>query len=534
MPIPFNHSRVTDGIIRALRYSSVFSSDNTAQTIRELSNDLTDSEIDAIVATLDYGGGGSGAGVLSSLDDVYVFVDSDGQPATAHVNYLRVTHSMETAPITDPRKMVMSAYYTSGDPSGGQRTEVVVGPDTKVLKAVGTDGTYFEGSLYLGGSRNSGGVVDGYSSFRAGNTVLDGAPGLRIRSKANMDIRANSEINFWYDANVIYNGGDTDLQPVPPVQPFRLGGFIGSSGSLNSTFFIGDYVSGVTDTKALVFTGSNSTQDFDIYLNTEDGDRSIRFITNNPVFAMHVEVNAAHNGTGPYVDRRITDNMNPKFIVYSDEVNGSADDAVAAIRNCMSDYRGTILVLRSSDTNIASTDKSFFFRCEASTGTPGFFNKVFTVSNAGDICTIGDIDANGSVNPGSGCDVAEWIVIPEAVEAAEVIVMDVDGTYKKSTEASDAKVVGVIAEKPGVNLGRDSEVENQYPLTVCGITPVKCTTANGPITFGDLLVSAPDGCAQKSDSPAIPGTIIGKALQVLEQPDVDPVIGSVKTLVILQ
>jgi hypothetical protein len=83
-------------------------------------------------------------------------------------------------------------------------------------------------------------------------------------------------------------------------------------------------------------------------------------------------------------------------------------------------------------------------------------------------------------------------------------------------------------------LGKNAEVENQYPLSVCGIVDVYCTTDNGDVTPGDLLVSGPDGKAQKAGDAPATGTVIGKALAAVTQPDEDPVTELIKMLAILQ
>ena len=75
---------------------------------------------------------------------------------------------------------------------------------------------------------------------------------------------------------------------------------------------------------------------------------------------------------------------------------------------------------------------------------------------------------------------------------------------------------------------------NRVLVGLCGRVDTQCTTAGGPIEPGDLLVSAPGGRAQKASATPAPGTILGKAIGSLEQPDEEIVVGTVKVLVNLQ
>lgn len=523
--IPFNHSRVTDGIIRALRYSGVFGSNNTAQTLRELDNNLTDAEIDAIVATLDYGA--ASAGRLTSLDDIYVMVDSDNQPATQHTNFMRITRGMDTPPISDPRKQLATIYFNSlYDTSSSVVSEMVVGPDTTKLSDTGVNNTYATGKLFLGGYRDIAGNTGGYSVVDAGPTALDGiAPGLQIRSKFKMELRGDPAVEFWYDDRDIKNGG---FSGIIFGSSWQLGGF--RKYNADSLMFIGEY-SGASNTEALLI--AKNGDNYETVLNSSLGGRVIRFRTENAAYDMGVEINAVVGGAGG--GRSRSANMNPKLVVYSDNVNGAVDDAVVAIRGLINDYAGNLLLIRNDDIEYVA-QKSQFILCQTENPIfPGLWVNRFVVYNNGDVCASGDINAGGAVNPGSGaCDVAEWIQVPDGCESGDVIIIDTDGIYKKSTEVADTKVVGVIAESPGVNLGKDATVENQYPLAVCGLVHTSCTTANGAIAPGNLLVSGSLGKAQKAgDSPAA-GTILGKALSSLEQSGEEIATGLVKMLAILQ
>mgnify|MGYP003351690151 CR=1 FL=1 len=78
-----------------------------------------------------------------------------------------------------------------------------------------------------------------------------------------------------------------------------------------------------------------------------------------------------------------------------------------------------------------------------------------------------------------------------------------------SAIAGDSAVAGVVSTNPSyvMNATLDSEFTATVALT--GRVPTK---VSGPVAKGDMMVSAGNGYAQASASPAI-GTVIGKALE---------------------
>jgi hypothetical protein len=135
------------------------------------------------------------------------------------------------------------------------------------------------------------------------------------------------------------------------------------------------------------------------------------------------------------------------------------------------------------------------------------------------------VDNNGRVYADGGyaaeaADMAEMLTATDDLEAGDVLVIGVNGSLARSTQAFQTSVVGVYSTKPGY-VGGYSEgagSEGRVPLAVAGIVPVKVCTENGPIQPGDLLVSAsmPGYAMRAGDDPA-PGTVIGKALGSLAE-----------------
>ena len=138
----------------------------------------------------------------------------------------------------------------------------------------------------------------------------------------------------------------------------------------------------------------------------------------------------------------------------------------------------------------------------------------------------GEVYADGSFHSG-GADFAELLPAVDGLEPGDVLIIGLDGQLARSTEANQPTVVGVYSTEPGFLGGSadDTDAEGKVPLAVVGVVPVKVSAENGPIRPGDLLTtSAAPGYAMLAlpvDFNGIqfhlPGTIIGKALEGLEE-----------------
>jgi hypothetical protein len=178
----------------------------------------------------------------------------------------------------------------------------------------------------------------------------------------------------------------------------------------------------------------------------------------------------------------------------------------------------------------------------------------------------GNLHLKGALKP-SSLNLAEYHPVGEPVEVGDVLVVDRDeaGVMRRAALESDPAVVGIVSAEPGVLLGsgitriaaadselateidlarslggRDEEAqlwlqleqkfrETHAPIALSGTVVCKVDAGYGAIRVGDLLTtSATAGHAMRAPE-AIPGTIIGKALESL-----DTGTGLIKVLVMLR
>ncbi len=143
-------------------------------------------------------------------------------------------------------------------------------------------------------------------------------------------------------------------------------------------------------------------------------------------------------------------------------------------------------------------------------------------SGAGDlefrVTIAGEVYADGSFHSG-GADFAEMLPTGEAaLEPGDVLAVAADGRLVRSDRPYQLSLVGVCSTKPGMvgDLFSDLADEQKVPLAIVGIVPVKVCDEGGPIRPGDLLTSSsrPGVAMRASGAPS--GTVLGKALGVLQ------------------
>jgi hypothetical protein len=127
----------------------------------------------------------------------------------------------------------------------------------------------------------------------------------------------------------------------------------------------------------------------------------------------------------------------------------------------------------------------------------------------------------------------DWVTIDEVGYEVE------NAVYDEKLRQTIVRLVGVdedckiTVDKRVAVLGNLKKLVNRVMLGLCGQVPTQCTTVNGSIASGDLLVSAPGGMAQKAGENPAPGTILGKAVGSLAQPGEEVVTGKITVLVTL-
>lgn len=145
--------------------------------------------------------------------------------------------------------------------------------------------------------------------------------------------------------------------------------------------------------------------------------------------------------------------------------------------------------------------------------------------------TVARIDASGKgfFDGGTqtgGADFAESVSTAGAkasYEPGDVLVIDPqsDRQVALSNAPYSTLVAGIYSTKPGVvatpHRSEDPLLMGEIPMAIVGIVPCKVSTENGPIARGDLLVtsSTPGYAMRGTDKTALPGAILGKALQPL-------------------
>ncbi|MEO1068023.1 MAG: hypothetical protein AAFW95_02740 [Cyanobacteria bacterium J06638_6] len=111
----------------------------------------------------------------------------------------------------------------------------------------------------------------------------------------------------------------------------------------------------------------------------------------------------------------------------------------------------------------------------------------------------------------------------EAVEPGTVMAISDGVRLRVSDRAYDHRVAGIVAGaghyRPGIILGRKPGGTNQLPIALMGRVCCKVDADQGAIQVGDLLTTASTpGHAMKATDPTRAfGTVIGKALESLEQ-----------------
>jgi hypothetical protein len=156
----------------------------------------------------------------------------------------------------------------------------------------------------------------------------------------------------------------------------------------------------------------------------------------------------------------------------------------------------------------------------------------------------------------SSQDLASLVNVSEPVEPGDVLVIDRDnpGMMRKAFEAHDTGVIGIVAVDAGVVLGMQppvtgisnmhhSEIEDptsddgetvtspslRTAVALAGVVSCRVDANYGAVWPGDLLVSSPTpGHAMRADAP-LPGTMLGKALEPLQEG-----VGAIKVLVMLR
>jgi hypothetical protein len=155
-----------------------------------------------------------------------------------------------------------------------------------------------------------------------------------------------------------------------------------------------------------------------------------------------------------------------------------------------------------------------------------------TVTPAARLSVNGDVEVTGDIRL-LNADCAEDFDVAgaEEIEPGTVMVIDEGGALKRSQQAYDKRVAGVVSGagslKPGIILDKEESNGGRLPVALMGKVACKVDARHSPIGVGDLLTtSSTPGYAMKADDPLRAfGAVIGKALRSLKgEQDIIPVL----------
>ena len=106
-------------------------------------------------------------------------------------------------------------------------------------------------------------------------------------------------------------------------------------------------------------------------------------------------------------------------------------------------------------------------------------------------------------------DLAEMYAADAEYTPGTVLVFGGNNEVTISTVSADSRVAGVVSTNPAHLMNSVLESEHTVALALQGRVP---TSVTGTVRKGDMMVTAGNGFAQASASPAM-GTVIGKALE---------------------
>jgi hypothetical protein len=146
-----------------------------------------------------------------------------------------------------------------------------------------------------------------------------------------------------------------------------------------------------------------------------------------------------------------------------------------------------------------------------------------TVTPAARLSVNGDVEVTGDIRL-LNADCAEDFDVAgaEEIEPGTVMVIDEGGALKRSQQAYDKRVAGVVSGagglKPGIILDKEESNGGRLPVALMGKVACKVDARHSPIGVGDLLTtSSTPGYAMKADDPLRAfGAVIGKALRSLK------------------
>ena len=115
-------------------------------------------------------------------------------------------------------------------------------------------------------------------------------------------------------------------------------------------------------------------------------------------------------------------------------------------------------------------------------------------------------------------DLAEWYESDAEYGPGTVLIFGGDREVTLATDADNPRVAGVVSTNPAHVMNSGLKAPHVVALALTGRVPCQVL---GPVKKGDVLVSSNlPGVAQRIGINWQPGCVIGKAMEIIETPEV--------------
>ena len=157
---------------------------------------------------------------------------------------------------------------------------------------------------------------------------------------------------------------------------------------------------------------------------------------------------------------------------------------------------GNVVLTRSISVNSAAAATAIVNGGSNGVGnigsTSSYFDRVFAQATTALYADLAEVyEADADYPPGT------------------VVVFGGDKEVTVTGQSGDARIAGVISEKPSYLMNNGLTADYRAIVALTGRVP---TLVHGPVVKGDMMISAGNGYAQACTTPAM-GTVIGKALE---------------------
>jgi hypothetical protein len=487
-------------------------------------------QINAAVTSLGTGGGviriRAGAYTWSTpvtINPLLVSIQGDGAPLVS----IACTAS-ECLKLNEPTYSISQGGSISGFSMAGSGAASQVG-----VEAGGVIGEVFE-DLALSGFSGSGAVALLFNNSASSNGWMERTTTRKLRFDSN-SVGLEFEYNtlngaaqsFGYSnlevqcdtlssgqTCIQVNGGQVYHSRVVIFGNVPTGGtLIGIAGTTNAQMWSNDYQIFAEGSGTGLNVGSGGV--FNGYGSVDFGGMAVV------------------NGNGPSYSARVRVNQGPTEVVNGD---GGSFSNFLGTGNAATIYPVLVRDIGTPVAGFGFLEGSNISSAYAAvySGAPNAFVVLgcpYNPTSMASCVSEARIDTGGNVHAAgafyaNGADYAESVRVtgPTArYEPGDVMVIDTDSEsrFARSSSAYSTGVAGVYSTKPGVlgsSHAMDAPAAEEIPLAIHGMVPCKVSAENGPISPGDLLVSAsiPGYAMKGTDRSKMLGAVIGKALGSLD------------------